>query len=132
MEKPGLFEVVLVDSSVWVSYLQTGEEQLSLLLESQQVLMHEMVMGEVAMGSERQRQTALELLPFLPMAPSASHDEVMALVDQYRLYGRGVGYVDVHLLAATKLQPGASLWTRDKRLHAAAEQLGVAFYAALH
>lgn len=94
--------------------------------------MHEMVLGEVAMGSEDQRKNALELLPLLPMAQVASHQEAMALVDQHRLYGRGVGYVDVHLLTSAVLQTGVRLWTRDKRLRAAAEQLGVAFMPVLH
>ena len=94
--------------------------------------MHEMVLGEVAMGSEQQRQNALELLPLLPMAQVASHQEAMALVDQHRLYRRGVGYVDVHLLTTVVLQPRTFLWTRDKRLRAAAEQLGVAFMPVLH
>ena len=93
--------------------------------------MHEMVLGEIAMGSEQQRQNAFELLSLLPMALVASHHEVMALVDKYRLYGRGVGYVDVHLLATAVLQPGVRLWTRDKRLRAAAEQLDVTFSPAL-
>ena len=125
--------MVLIDSSVWVDFLQCGQEpQLVQLLGLQEVLMHEMVLGEVAMGSEQQRQNALELLPLLPMAQVASHHEVMALVDEHRLFGRGVGYVDVHLLTIAVLQPGVLLWTRDKRLRAAAEQLGVAFGSVLH
>ena len=94
--------------------------------------MHDMVFGEVALGSESQRNNALQLLPLLPMAPVAQHCEVMALVEKHRLYGCGVGYVDVHLLTTVLLQPGTRLWTRDKQLQAAAEQLGVAFIAALH
>ena len=125
--------MVLIDSSVWVDFLQSGSQpQLVQLLGLQHVLMHEMVLGEVAMGSKQQRENALELLPFLPMARVASHLEVMALVDRHHLYGRGVGYVDVHLLTAAVLQPGTRLWTIDKRLQAAAEQLGVAFTNTLH
>ena len=125
--------MVLIDSSVWVDFLRSGHEpQLVQLLGLQEVLTHEMVLGEVAMGSEDQRKNALQLLPLLPMAQVAEHVEVMALVDQYRLYGRGVGYVDVHLLTTAVLQPGMLLWTRDKRLRAAARQLGVAFMPVLH
>ena len=94
--------------------------------------MHEMVFGEVALGSENQRKNALQLLPLLPMAQVAQHVEVMALIEKHRLYGRGVGYVDIHLLTAALLQPGTRLWTRDQRLQAAAEQLGVAFIPVLH
>jgi predicted nucleic acid-binding protein len=124
--------VVLVDSSVWITYLQSGVQRLTQLLEDQQVLVHEMVMGEVVMGSEQQRALAFELLPFLPMTQSASHLEVMELVDKQRLHGRGVGYIDVHLLTAVVLQPGARLWTLDKRLYAAADRLGIAFTDLLH
>ena len=93
--------------------------------------MHEMVFGEVALGSENQRKNALQLLPLLPTAQVADHFEVLAMVEKHRLYGRGVGYVDVHLLTAALLKPGTHLWTRDKRLQAAAEQLGVAFIPVL-
>lgn len=125
--------MVLIDSSVWVDFLKSGgQPHLAQLLALQQVLMHEMVLGEVAMGSKHQRENALELLPFLPMALVADHLEVMALVDRHHLYGRGVGYVDMHLLTAAVLLPGTLLWTHDKRLHAAASQLGVAFTKKLH
>lgn len=122
-----------MDSSVWVSFLQQGGDPfLARLLMAQQVAMHDMVRGEVSMGSARQRQTALELLPELPALPVAAHAEVMLLVDQHRLYGKGVGYVDAHLLTAVMLVPGILLWTKDKRLHAAAEQLGIAFVPSLY
>ena len=125
--------MVLIDSSIWVDFLKSGgQPQLAQLLSFQQVLMHEMVLGEVAMGSKQQRENALELLPFLPTAQVASHLEVMALVDRHHLYGRGVGYVDMHLLTAAVLLPGTTLWTHDKRLQAAASQLGVAFTKTLH
>jgi predicted nucleic acid-binding protein len=124
--------VVLVDSSVWIAHLQSGESRLASLLATQQVLMHEMILGEVAMGSQKQREQALLLLPFLPLAPVATHQEVMALVDKHRLYARGIGYVDVHLLTSAALQPGTQLWSHDKRLAAAADQLGLAFSGALH
>ena len=125
--------MVLIDSSVWVAFLQSGvEPQLVELLRQQQVLMHEMVLGEVAMGSQQQRKNALELLPLLPMAQVASHHEVMVLIDKQRLHGWGVGYVDVHLLTTAVLQPGVQIWTRDRRLLAAAVQLGIAFAHTLH
>ena len=125
--------MVLVDSSVWVSFLQSGgEEKLVQLLDLNEVRMHEMVFGEVAMGSIEQRKNALVLLPLLPLMAVASHSEVMKLVDQHQLYGRGVGYVDVHLLTSVVLLPGTLIWTRDKRLLAAAKQLGVAFESLAH
>ena len=125
--------MVLVDSSVWVSFLQSGgEEKLIQLLDLNEVRMHEMVFGEVAMGSIEQRKNALVLLPLLPLMAVASHSEVMKLVDQHQLYGRGVSYVDVHLLTSVVLLPGTLIWTRDKPLLAAAKQLGVAFDALAH
>ena len=125
--------MVLIDSSVWVDFLRSGgQPQLAQLLALQQVLMHEMVLGEIAMGSKQQRENALELLPFLPMAQVASHFEVMALVDRHHLHGKGLGYVDVHLLAAALLQPGTRLWTIDEQLVAAARQVGVAFIKTPH
>ena len=125
--------MVLIDSSVWVDFFKSGgQPQLAQLLGSQQVLMHEMVLGEVAMGIKQQRENALELLPFLPMAQVASHFEVMALVERHRLHGKGLGYVDAHLLAAALLQSGTCLWTINERLQAAADQVGVAFIKTPH
>lgn len=124
--------MVLVDSSVWISYLKSGDEQMALLLSTQRAVTHEMVMGEVSMGSTEQRALALQMLPLLPALAPASHDEVMQLVAQQTLYARGIGYVDVHLLAAALLQSDTQVWTRNKRLHDAAVQLGVAYDEQLH
>lgn len=84
-----------------------------------------MVVGELALGNLGGRAQVLGLLAQLPSATVATHDEVMRLVEQNRLYGRGLGLVDAHLLASTLLTPGARFWTRDKRLRGAAETLGV-------
>lgn len=125
--------MVLVDSSVWVSFLQSGgEPKLVQLLDLNEVRMHDMVFGEVAMGSIEQRKNALVLLPLLPLMAVASHSEVMKLVDQHQLYVRGVGYVDAHLLTSVVLLPGTLIWTSDKRLLAVAKQLGVAFESVAH
>ena len=125
--------MVVVDSSVWVSFLRSGNEpQLVQLLGLLQVLMHEMVLGEVAIGGSMQIQSALELLPWLTMVQVPSHAEVMTLVDKHQLYGCGVGYVDVHLLTAAVLQPGVQLWSHDKPLRAAAKRLGLAFKSPVH
>ena len=125
--------MVLVDSSVWVSFLQSGgEPQLTQLLDLNEVCMHDMVLGEVAMGSSEQRKNALHLLPLLPPIGVASHTDAMKLVNKHQFYGRGIGYVDAHLLTSAVLLPGTLLWTRDKRLLAAATQLGIAFEALAH
>jgi predicted nucleic acid-binding protein len=117
--------VILVDTSVWVGHLRSGDAALSRLLEEGRVLTHPFVIGELALGSLRQRETVLGALHNLTSVAKATDDEVMIFVDRHRLYGIGIGYVDAHLLAAVSLTPGASLWTQDKRLRAAAESLSL-------
>lgn len=117
--------MILVDTSVWVDHLRVGDPELGRLLDRDLVLGHVFVRGELACGNLRQRAKILALLAGLPQAMVAAHDEVMALIDRHRLMGRGIGYVDAHLLAGTLLTVGARLWTRDLRLAAIAGQLGV-------
>lgn len=118
--------MILVDTSVWVDHLRRRDERLVALLEATSVLVHPFVIGEIACGHLVDRGTLLELLHDLPMATVADAQEVLIYIDRHRLHGRGIAYVDAHLLAAVALTDGASLWTRDKRLHAVAEGLGVA------
>ena len=117
--------MILVDSSIWIDHLHHSDAALSALLAEARVCTHPMVVGELALGSLRDRATVLGLLSNLPGTPSANHDEVLALVDAHRLYGVGLSLVDAHLLAALRLSPADKLWTRDRRLGVAAEQLGV-------
>jgi predicted nucleic acid-binding protein len=119
--------LILVDTSVWVDHLRRGDARLVALLESAAVLMHPFVVGEIACGSLADRKTVLELLRDLPIAAVAEADETLAFVERHRLWGRGIGCVDVHLLASVALTSGATLWTRDKRLRAAAQDLGCAY-----
>ena len=118
--------MILVDTSVWIDHLRSGDTLLAGLLEQGQVLSHPFIIGELALGNLRQRETVLADLRELPQASVALDDEVMLLIDRDRLFGIGIGYVDAHLLAATRLTQGAALWTRDKRLSAAAERLSLA------
>ncbi len=122
--------MILVDTSVWVDHLRRGDTQLATLLESAAVLTHPFVIGEIACGSLADRATVIELLQDLPAALVADVGEVLAFVERQRLYGKGIGYVDVHLLASAALSGGALLWTRNKRLRAAAQGLGVEFQPA--
>jgi predicted nucleic acid-binding protein len=94
------------------------------LLSDNQILGHQAVVGEIALCTLANRREVVNLLRNLPQATAASHEEVMLFIDARRLFGLGIGYVDAHLLAATALSPGATLWTRDKRLRAAAQSLG--------
>jgi predicted nucleic acid-binding protein len=118
--------VILVDTSVWVDHLRRGNRALADLLEGGGVLAHPFVIGELALGEIRQRAIIMDYLSELPSAGVASHEEVLQFIERRRLFGRGIGYVDVHLLAAVELIPGALLWTYDKRLHRVAEDLGIA------
>ena len=118
--------MILVDTSVWVDHLRTGDRVLGQLLDSGGVLGHRFVTGELALGNLRERDLVLNALRELPQATVASDDEVLHFIDRQALFGLGIGYVDAHLLAAVLLTLGAKLWTRDKRLQAAATQLGLA------
>ena len=116
--------MILVDTSVWVDHLKRGDAQLAGLLDRGAVLMHPFVLSEIACGSLVDRPNLLALLKQLPAAAVAESSEVLGFIERRSLHGRGIGYVDVHLLAAVVLTPGASLWTRDKRLRSAADTLG--------
>lgn len=117
--------MILVDTSVWVDHLRGADLALAALLEARQILTHPYVIGELALGSLRNRGVVISALTDLPSAIVADNSEVMAFIQRNALFGRGIGYVDVHLLAAARLTAGASLWTNDKRLKAVAETLGL-------
>lgn len=116
--------MTLVDTSVWVDHLRTGDDELAVLLNSGRVLMHPFVLGELACGNLRNRGEVLALLGDLPRAAVATDDETLAFIERHTLAGRGIGYIDIHLLAAAVLD-GVTLWTRDRRLQAAAESLAL-------
>ena len=117
--------MILVDTSVWIDHLKTGDDNLARLLEAGRVLMHPFVLGELALGSLRNRQTILELLGQLPRAEMATDQEVLNSIEAETLHGTGIGLIDAHLLASAKLTAGSSLWTRDKRLERLAARLHV-------
>ncbi len=89
------------------------------------MLAHPFVVGEIALGALRRREEVLSALPGLPVAAVATDPEALAYIDRHALFGRGVGYVDAHLLASTALTVGTKLWTRDKRLRGVAAMLGL-------
>jgi predicted nucleic acid-binding protein len=119
--------MILVDTSVWVDHLRSGDALLASALERSLVVTHPFVVGELACGNLRNRSTVLALLQKLPGAPVATHAEVLAFIDARSLMGRGIGYVDVHLLASVMLEEGARLWTRDRSLATVAGELAVRF-----
>ena len=118
--------MILVDTSVWVRHFRDRDSMLTELLGRGAALTHPFVIGELALGNLRQRELVVRMLSQLPAASVATNAEVLHFIDQKSLFGRGVGYVDVHLLAATKLTAGSQLWTLDKRLNEVAAQLGMA------
>ena len=118
--------MILADTSIWIDHLRGGDDALARQLEAGAVLMHPFVLGEIACGSLKRRAHTLSLLRALPMAAVAEFDEVLGFIEHHRLHGKGIGFVDQHLLAATALGDGARLWTRDRRLHGIAAALGLA------
>ena len=123
--------MILVDSSVWIDHLRNGEPALVALLNTGQVLTHPFVVGELACGNLKNRTAVLSLLQDLPAAPVASDEEVLFFIERHDLMGRGIGYVDAHLLSAASLTGTTrQLWTRDKRLAAVAEAMGLAYEPA--
>jgi predicted nucleic acid-binding protein len=108
---------VLIDTSVWIDHLRRRNATLVGLLEQAQVWTHTFVIGELACGNLAQRDTVLNALSALPQAPVATQDEVLAFLETHRLMGRGLGWIDVHLLASAKLGR-LPFWTLDKRLEA--------------
>jgi predicted nucleic acid-binding protein len=116
--------VILADTSVWVDHLRVGNRTLAELLDLGLVLAHPFVIGELALGRLHQREIILEALSQLPRSVVATDAEVLKFIDGYALFGRGIGYVDVHLLAAVRLTAGSKLWMHDQRLLGAAEAMG--------
>jgi predicted nucleic acid-binding protein len=117
---------LLADSSVWIDHLRKPDQLLAHALRRRQVVVHPFVLGEIALGSIADRAGVLAALTSLRRVRKAEDGEVLALVERHGLHGTGLGWVDAHLLAGTLLTPETRLWTRDRRLHAAAERLGVA------
>jgi len=119
--------MVLVDTSVWIDHLRSGEPELIQLLESNRVLGHPFVHGELALGNLSKRSIILKALDNLPQAPIAFNDEMNVFIENHALFGLGIGFIDAHLLASTQLAVNAKLWTRDKRLLATASKFDLAY-----
>ena len=116
--------ITLVDTSVWIDHLRQGNKQLATLLDDGSVCCHRFVIGELACGTIRNRDELLSLLNALPETPIAEHEEVLNFVSERRLAGRGLGWIDIHLLASALLA-NCQVWTLDKALRAAAAELNL-------
>ena len=123
--------MILVDTSVWIDHLRLGDPELASALQSCEVLCHPPVVGELACGNLRARDKVITLLQALPVSPVVSDKESLCFIDNYSLMARGIGYIDVQLLASARLA-GAYLWTRDKRLQTVALELGLAHLETKH
>ena len=117
--------MVLVDTSVWVEHLRHGAIGLNARLHAGRVCCHPFIVGELACGNLKNRSLILSLLQALPQAIGAEHEEVMQFIENYRLMGKGLGYIDLHLLASAMLTK-VPLWTLDKKLNEVAEKLELA------
>jgi predicted nucleic acid-binding protein len=121
---------VLVDTSVWVDFLRSGDPNLASLLKKMpgrnRVVIHPMIIGELACGNLKNRQSLLKLWNSLNTLIQASHEEVLYFIEHHHLMGKGIGYVDAHLLASVALAMDVRLWTRDLRLSRLAIKLDLA------
>ena len=122
--------MILVDTSVWIDHLRSDSRELSDILVSGQVVMHSAIVGELACGTLTRRDETLTHPRALPQLEALDDGAAMAVIEGKKLMGRGLGFVDVHLLGAVLNRPGTTLWTRDRRLHTVAEELDVAYAPA--
>jgi predicted nucleic acid-binding protein len=120
--------MVLVDTSLWVAHLRQGHSGLESLLNAATVVCHPFIIGELACGNLKQRLHILSLLRSLPGAVEAKNEEVMDLIERHGLMGKGLGFIDMHLLASAMLT-NIPLWTLDRSLNQAASMVGIAFRA---
>lgn len=108
--------MILVDTSVWVEFFRSGTNELQAFLNDGHVMCHPFIIGELACGNLKNRSSILSLLQDLPMASLAGDDEVMQFIEKHELMGKGLGYIDIHLLMSALLTR-IPMWTLDKRLH---------------
>lgn len=123
-------KTVLADSSIWIDHIAGKPTLLADLLKERRVAMHPIILGEISMGSLSNRQSLIHELKKLPQAHVPSNAEVLAMVEWQKLFSTGIGFADAHLLAATKMTDHATLLTKDSKLRAQAERLGVAYTPA--
>lgn len=117
--------MILVDTSVWIDHLRKPEAKLQELLQNDEVVTHPLVRLELALGSVADRETILSDLSLLPHVPVAETDELFTLLELRKLYSRGIGVTDLHLIASALIAKSLSIWTRDRRLGDIAEEFGL-------
>ena len=118
--------MIVVDANIWIDHLRTADATLSRLIQRRRIVIHPYTIGEIALGSLANRDKVLDDLALIPSAPVAESQEMPAFIKRHALFGTGIGCVDSHLLASAMLLENGTIWTRDKRLHAIADRLGLA------
>ena len=119
---------VLVDTSVWINHFRCNDRHLIALLRENQVLMHVMVIGELACGNTKDRAKMLSYLRALPRLPEAQTEDVIDYIENRKLMRKRIGLIDAHLLHATEIRDNTKLWTKDESLHFAAKELGIGYF----
>ena len=117
--------MILVDTSVWIDHLRSPDLKLQKLLQNDEVVTHPFVRLELALGSIATRDKVLADLALLPQAPIAATDELFSLVELRRLYRKGIGITELHLLCSGLFDKSISIWTRDRRLGEIADEFGL-------
>lgn len=119
--------MILIDTSVWIDHLRSPLPEVNRLIDNDRVLMHPMVIGELACGNMVDRGRTMTKLTRFPDILESSHGEVLALIESQTLMGTGIGYIDAHLICSVLNEPGTSIWTEDSRLKKVARRLGLAY-----
>jgi predicted nucleic acid-binding protein len=117
--------LILADTSIWIDHFRSGDEQLRKHLNDGSIAIHPFIIAELALGSRQERVKMLALLDRLPQVRMAQMNEVRFAIEARSLYSRGIGLIDVHLIASIFINPPTLLWTRDKQLRSVAEDLGI-------
>lgn len=123
--------MILVDTSIWIDHFRHGNAELRKIIEDDRLLCHPVIIGELALGSLRDRDAVIAFLSAQREAFVATHDEVMTMIHRHSIFSTGIGYTDAHLLASTLLDRRSLLWTRDKRLAAAAQKAGAILHTSI-
>ena len=117
--------MILADTSIWIDHLRAGNQEMRKLLNQGRVVIHPLIIAELALGSLRERANTLALLDLLPQVRVAQLSEVRLMIEARHLDSLGIGLTDAQLMASVFISPSTFLWTRDKRLRKAAESLGI-------
>jgi len=119
--------MILADTSVWIDYIRRPNLQFAQALRDEQILTHPFIIGELALGGITSATRIAQEIKKLFSVPVATEAEALLMIESLPLAGSGIGYVDAHLIASTRLRPGTRLWTLDGKLRKVAERLSMAF-----